>query len=166
MFLVLFRTVVSSGSSPSYQPTGTEGCFLGSPRFPSPSDGSFGPGQVTQFNSGCLHKPPGRYSFDSSLSRDSSTPYLVSSREDCVVCLPHSGSAEFSHGLPTPFCFSTDSSCVPSSVGGLIRLVPRSSAYMLLCESGRSRCLGSGCFFHSLIYYQYIHPPIYSMLFP
>ena len=112
-----FRTVVSSGSLPSYQPTGTEGCFLGSPRFPSPSDGSFGPGQVRQFNSGCLHKPPGRYSFDSSLSRDSSTPYLVSSREDCVVCLPHSGSAEFSRGLPvqrevsslgvvsTPFCF-------------------------------------------------------------
>ena len=57
-----FRTVVSSGSSPSYQPTGTEGCFLGSPRFPSPSDGSFGPGQVRQFDSGCLHKPPGRYS--------------------------------------------------------------------------------------------------------
>ena len=49
-----FRTVVSSGSSPSYQPTGTEGCFLGSPRFPSPSDESFGPGQVRQFNSGCL----------------------------------------------------------------------------------------------------------------
>ena len=96
-----FRTVVSSGSSPSYQPTGTEGCFLGSPRFPSPSDGSFGPGQVRQFNSGCLHKPPGRYSFDSSLSRDSSTPYLVLSREDCVVCFPYSGSAEFSKFLPS-----------------------------------------------------------------
>ena len=53
--------------------------------------------------------------------------------------------------VSTPFCFSTDSSCVPSSVGGLIRLVPRSSASMLLCESGRSRCLGSGCFFHSLV---------------
>ena len=78
-----FRTVVSSGPSPSYQPTGTEGCFLGSPRFPSPSDGSFGPGQVRQFNSGCLHKPPGRYSFDSSLSRDSSTPYL--GRQERIV---------------------------------------------------------------------------------
>ena len=156
-------SVVSAGSLPSYQPAGTEGCFLGTPGFPSPSKGSSNPSQVGQFDSGCLHQLSGGYPFGSSLSRDSQTPYLVSSRGDCVVCLPHSGSAEFSSGLSVqreipslgmvtaPFGVSADSSGTPSSGSGLVHLVPRSSPSVLLCESGRSRCLGSGCLFHSLV---------------
>ena len=143
-----FRTVVSSGSSPSFQPTGTEGCFLGSPRFPSPSDGSFGPGQVRQFNSGCLYKPPGRYSFDSSLSRDPSTPYLVSLGEDCVVCLPHSGSAEFSRGdfLSRGKFLPSEWSLHPSVFLQILRVYPplsvdlfaSSLAHLLPCYCARA----------------------------
>ena len=93
------------------------------------------------------------------LCPNSQTPYLVSSRGDCVVCL---GSAEFS-GLPVqreipslgmvtaPFGFLQIRQVHLLLAVDLFRLVPRSSPSVLLCENGRYRCLGSGCLFHSLV---------------
>ena len=150
-------SVVSAGSLPSYQPAGTEGCFLGTPGFPSPSKGSSNPSQVGQFDSGCLHQPSGgTHSVPLCLE---TLRLLTWCRQEGIV-LPAShipGQQNLVAEIPSlgmvtaPFGVSADSSGTPSSGSGLVRLVPRSSPSVLLCESGRSRCLGSGCLFHSLV---------------
>ena len=88
-------SLVASGLQASHQSAGAESSSPGSSGLSVSHFRSFGSSQVGQLNSGCVHQPSGRDSFDSSVRGYSPSSFLVPPGEDFPFGVSHSGSAEF-----------------------------------------------------------------------